>query len=108
MTCCLYSHVSHVCEMCHTSQVPGVAQKRGNDGCGDGKISLHPHKSGSSAGSTGAAYPVRFPLGVERCLQFHKKMHFVAVPSSKVLLSVSLCPTSAGAHDMLRLELRIM
>lgn len=69
-------------------------------------LSSPAEESGSSAGRKGAAYPVHFSLEVKRCLQFHDA--FYDSSCFKMLLSVSLCPTSAGAHNMFRLELRIM
>ncbi|KAK4828993.1 hypothetical protein QYF61_001727 [Mycteria americana] len=39
---------------------------------------------------------------VRRSLQFHDA--YIVVPSSEVLFGVFLCPTSAGAHNTLRLE----
>lgn len=69
-------------------------------------LSSPAEERGSSAGRRGAAYPVHFSLEVKRCLQFHDA--FYDSSFFKMLLSVSLCPTSAGAHNMLRLQWSIM
>lgn len=41
-------------------------------------------------------------LEAKRCLQFHEAC--IIFPASEVLFSVFLCPTSAGAHSVLRLK----
>lgn len=91
--------------MYRTSEITGVAPEAGNDGCGQGK-SLSTHRREGQqcrpqwCSLTPCSSRIIVSLEVKKCLQFHD----IVVASSKVLFSVSLCPTSAGAHNMLRLK----
>lgn len=105
MTCCLYSHMSHVCDVSHMSEITGVAQKRGDDSCGDRKSLFTRRRERQPCRQQWCSLTQCsriVSLEVERCLRFHDV--YIIVPSSKVLFSVFLCPTSAGAHNMLRLK----
>lgn len=91
--------------MYHMSEITGEAQKCGNDGCGDRKSPFTCRREQQQCRQQWCSLTQCsriVSLEVKRCLQFHDAC--IIVLSSKALFSVFLCPTSAGAHNMLGLK----
>lgn len=79
--------MSHVCDVSHMSEITGVAQKRGDDSCGDRKSLFTRRRERQPCRQQWCSLTQCsrvVSLDVERRLQFHDV--YIIVPSSKELL----------------------